>query len=98
MRESIGQRNVKGKMITSQSKSNRYTKEQLNVALDLIEEGASFSEVERETQINKSILAREMRKRKNSKTRVNIDRYLKEVEQLRLQEVKSLKDKNIEIL
>jgi hypothetical protein len=85
-------------MVTSQSKSNRYTKEQLNVALDLIEEGASFSEVERETQINKSILAREMRKRKNSKARVNIDRYLKEVEQLRLQEVKSLKDKNIKIL
>lgn len=76
MRESIGQRNVKGKMVTNQNKPKRYTEEQLNVTVDLIEEGASFSEVERDTQINKSILAREMRKRKNSKVRVNIDRYL----------------------
>ncbi|MGH4123440.1 MAG: hypothetical protein ACREV6_10995 [Clostridium sp.] len=46
----------------------RYTRE-LNMALDLIEEGNSFSKIEKITQLNKSMLAREIRKRKNIKAR-----------------------------
>lgn len=56
---------------------NMYTYDELNKALDLIEEGVSFSEVERETNINRSILAREIRKRKNVKARESIKRTTK---------------------
>ena len=51
----------------------RYTTEELKKALDLIEEGYSFSEASAETDLNKSILAREMRKRKNEKARQHIE-------------------------
>ncbi len=54
-----------------------YTYNELNKALDLIEEGVSFSEVERKTNINRSILAREIRKRKNVKARESIKRTTK---------------------
>lgn len=57
----------KSKTGIREGKPMKYTNEQLSMALDLIEEGASHSEVEEMTKINKSILAREMRKRKNSK-------------------------------
>lgn len=52
----------------------RYTELELKKALDTIEEGSTFSEVSRETGINKSILAREMRKRKNEKANINLAR------------------------
>ncbi|ERI93299.1 hypothetical protein HMPREF1982_01723 [Clostridiales bacterium oral taxon 876 str. F0540] len=50
----------------------RYRKAELQQALDLIEEGSSFSEVYKETGINKSILAREIRRRKNEKADRNM--------------------------
>jgi DNA-binding phage protein len=46
---------------------SRYTPSELKKALDLIEEGYSMTQVCDETNLNKSILAREMRKRKNEK-------------------------------
>ncbi|WP_017413829.1 hypothetical protein [Clostridium tunisiense] len=52
----------------------RYTELELKKALDTIEEGSTFSEVSRETGLNKSILARERRKRKNEKGHMNIAR------------------------
>lgn len=52
----------------------RYTELELKKALDTIEAGSTFSEVSRETGLNKSILAREMRKRKNEKGHMNIAR------------------------
>lgn len=57
--------------IITKSKGNamRYTRAELNRSLDPIEEGDSFSTVEKIIQLNKSILAREMRKRKNTKAR-----------------------------
>ncbi|WP_040211007.1 hypothetical protein [Clostridium polynesiense] len=53
----------------------RYKQEELNRALDMLEEGYTYSEVLKEIQLNKSILAREMRKRKNVKARKNIEDY-----------------------
>ena len=50
----------------------RYTELELKKALDKIEEGSTFSEVSGETGLNKSILAREIRKRKNKKGHMNI--------------------------
>lgn len=50
----------------------RYTELESKKALDTIEEGSTFSEVSRETGLNKSILAREMRKRKNEKGHMNM--------------------------
>jgi len=50
----------------------RYTELELKKALDTIEEGSTFSEVSRETGLNKSILARKMRKRKNEKGHMNM--------------------------
>lgn len=57
------------------NKKQRYTSEELKKALELIEGGASFSEVSTKTNLNKSILAREMRKRKNEKARQHIKEY-----------------------
>ncbi len=52
----------------------RHSETELKQALDLIEKGNSFSEVAKETGINKSILAREIRKRKNEKADRNMKR------------------------
>lgn len=41
----------------------KYTYDELKKALDLIEEGYSFSEAATENNLNKSIIAREMRKK-----------------------------------
>lgn len=60
--------------------SKKYTQAELKNALDLIEQGYSFSEVSEETQLNKSILAREMRKRKNLKAKNHIEEYRKSLE------------------
>jgi len=65
------------KVFLRQGRKNMYIYDELNKALDLIEEGVSFSEVERETNINRSILAREIRKRKNVKARESIKRTTK---------------------
>jgi hypothetical protein len=48
-------------------KKLRYTYKELEKALDLLEEGYSMSEAIVDTNLNKSIVAREMRKRKNQK-------------------------------
>ncbi|MCT4542898.1 MAG: hypothetical protein N4A63_05110 [Vallitalea sp.] len=58
------------------NKKSKYTQIELKKALDLIEEGYSFSEASTETNINKSILAREMRKRKNEKARQHIKEFI----------------------
>jgi len=47
----------------------KYKKEELNLSLDLVESGWSYSEVSKDTNLNKSIVAREMRKRGNLKAR-----------------------------
>lgn len=60
------------------NKKEKYTLNDLNSALDMIEDGYSMSEAEKEFDINKSILAREMRKRKNEKGRKHIRDYNKE--------------------
>lgn len=59
------------------NKNVRYTHIELKKALDLIEEGYSFSEVSIATNLNKNILAREIRKRKNEKARQHIEEYRK---------------------
>lgn len=60
----------------------RYSKEELNRALDLVEQGSSFQMVVDEfPHLNKSIIAREMRKRKNLKADANIEVYRKFLEQ-----------------
>lgn len=55
----------------------RYSNIQLKMALDLIEAGSSFSEVEDITQVSKSILAREIRKRKNLKAEAKHEEYVR---------------------
>ncbi len=55
--------------------NREYEKEDLEKALDLVEEGYSFSEVSQSIPLNKSILAREMRKRKNLKAKKRIEQY-----------------------
>ena len=55
--------------------NRKYEKEDLEKALDLVEEGYSFSEVSQSIPLNKSILAREMRKRKNLKAKKRIEQY-----------------------
>lgn len=57
----------------------RYTQEELNKALIMVEEGYSYSEVCKDTSLNKSIIAREMRKRENSKCQKNLDESNKRV-------------------
>ena len=71
--------NTKIDSFTTQSKirkgnAMRYTQAELTAALNLIEYGESFSTARKITHINKSILAREMRKRKNTKARAIIGR------------------------
>lgn len=51
----------------------RYTKAELERALDLVEQGYSHAEVCEGTNLNKSIIAREIRKRGNDKGRKAID-------------------------
>jgi hypothetical protein len=48
-------------------KKSRYTDKELQKALDLIEKGYTMSEVIVDSNLNKSIVAREIRKRKNKK-------------------------------
>ncbi len=59
----------------------KYKREEVDKALDLVEQGYSFSEVLEMIPLNKSILAREMRKRKNLKARKHIDEYRKSLEE-----------------
>lgn len=58
----------------------KYTEAELNRALDLIEDGYSHSEVLKEIKLNKSILVREIRKRKNLKGDKDIEEYRKKLE------------------
>lgn len=59
----------------------KYSKEELNRALDLVEQGNSFQEVVNEIpHLNKSIIAREVRKRKNLKANSHIEEYIKSLE------------------
>jgi len=53
----------------------KYTQKELKRALDMVEEGYSFSEAAKENNLNKSIVAREMRKRKNDKAGQHIEEY-----------------------
>lgn len=53
----------------------KYTNAELKRALDMVEEGYSFSEAVMANNLNKSIVAREMRKRKNEKAGQHIDDY-----------------------
>lgn len=55
-------------------KNQRYTKEMLEEALDLVESGGTYSDACRGTSLNKSIIAREMRKRHNAKGKKNIEK------------------------
>jgi hypothetical protein len=59
------------------NKKSKYTPIELKEALDLIEEGSSISEASSDTNLNKSILAREMRKRKNQKALQDIKEFQK---------------------
>lgn len=59
-------------------RKQRYTSEGLKEALDLVESGGSFSDACRGTSLNKSIIAREMRKRHNAKSKKNIDKAREE--------------------
>jgi hypothetical protein len=52
---------------------NKYSKEALEKALTMVENGYSHSEACEGTSLNKSIIAREMRKRGNVKAQKNID-------------------------
>jgi hypothetical protein len=51
----------------------RYNKEELEKALTMVENGYSYAAVCEGTSLNKSIIAREMRKRGNVKARKNMD-------------------------
>ncbi len=51
----------------------KYSKAELEKALTMVEEGYSYSDVCEGTSLNKSIIAREMRKRGNDKAQRNID-------------------------
>lgn len=57
----------------------KYSKEELEKALSMVEEGYSYADVCEGTALNKSIIAREMRKRGNEKGRKNIDESNKKV-------------------
>lgn len=54
----------------------KYKQIDLNKALDLVEQGYSYSEVADDFGLNKSIVAREMRKRKNKKADNANDNYM----------------------
>lgn len=51
----------------------KYSIEELEKALSMVEDGYSYSDVCEGTSLNKSIIAREMRKRGNEKAQRNID-------------------------
>lgn len=69
-RDMIVERTQEGKAIAKtkagfkEGRPKKYTEEQINHSLDLIENGNSYTKVERMTQISKSTLTRAMRKRK----------------------------------
>jgi len=75
-RNTIIERTQAGKAIAKtkagfkEGRPKKYTDTQLNYALDLLDKH-SYTEVERMTQISKSTLIREMRKRKNEKVETN---------------------------
>ncbi|WP_346890143.1 hypothetical protein [Clostridium sp. UBA1056] len=50
-------------------RKRRYTQIELKRALDMVEEGYSFTEAAEINNLNKSIVTREMRKRKNEKAK-----------------------------
>jgi len=56
-------------------RKKRYTQVELKRALDMVEDGYSFTEAAEINNLNKSIVAREMRKRKNEKAQQHIDEY-----------------------
>jgi hypothetical protein len=56
-------------------RKRKYTQVELKRALDMIEEGYSFIEAAEINNLNKSIVAREIRKRKNEKAKQHIDDY-----------------------
>lgn len=58
----------------------KYTDAELKRALDMVEEGFSFLEAAMANNLNKSIVAREMRKRKNEKGRQHIDEYRRKLQ------------------
>ncbi|MBE6058962.1 MAG: hypothetical protein E7215_02125 [Clostridium sulfidigenes] len=58
----------------------KYTDAELKRALDMVEEGLSFSEAARANNLNKSIVAREIRKRKNEKAEQHIDEYRRKLQ------------------
>ncbi|WP_346898611.1 hypothetical protein [Clostridium sp. UBA7503] len=60
--------------------NRKYTDIELKRALDMVEEGCSFSEAARANNLNKSIVAREMRKRKNEKGEQHIDEYRRKLQ------------------
>jgi len=68
---------MKNKSSFDKGKGKRYSEAQLRKALDMIEEGHSHSDVLTDMPLNKSILAREMRKRKNLKGTQAAEEYNK---------------------
>lgn len=62
----------KNRIELKKGSKKKYKKEELNVSLDLVESGWSYSEVSKDTKLNKSIVAREMRKRLNLKAKDQI--------------------------
>jgi len=58
----------------------KYTDAELKRALDMVEEGLSFSEAARANNLNKSIVAREIRKMKNEKAEQHIDEYRRKLQ------------------
>lgn len=56
-------------------RKRKYIQAELKRALDMVEEGYSFTEAAKINNLNKSIVAREMRKRKNEKAKQHIDEY-----------------------
>ncbi len=64
---------AKNKSQFKKASKKKYKKEDLNLALDLVESSWSHSEVSKDTNLNKSIVAREMRKRGNLKAKDQIE-------------------------
>jgi len=69
-RDMIVERTQEGKAIAKtkegfkEGRPKKFTPTQINYALDLIEQGNSYTEVERMTRISKATLVRAMKKRK----------------------------------
>ncbi len=72
--------------------NKRYTESQLKRALDMVEEGYSFSDAAEENNLNKSIVAREMRKRKNAKARQQVAECVQNYEQESLSLIKEISE------